>query len=176
MGHALLRGLFPIQGSNPHLLCLLHWQAASLPLAPPGKPIYLCVCVCVYDMRYISCLPYISYMEAHVSLRCSLFTTRVGIRISPVPQARFLFLSPAPSGLVSVHCQLSYLTMGQGLLRGLGSALPNQAKKQANKKPCMCTVFRMPDAVFQVLPFLSPSSLLVSPRVKLVQRPVKRFA
>ena len=26
------------QGSNPHLLHLLHWQAGSLPLAPPGKP------------------------------------------------------------------------------------------------------------------------------------------
>ena len=25
-------------GSNPHLLCLLHWQAGSLPLAPPEKP------------------------------------------------------------------------------------------------------------------------------------------
>ena len=24
--------------SNPHLLCLLHWQVGSLPLAPPGKP------------------------------------------------------------------------------------------------------------------------------------------
>ena len=37
--HALLRGTFPTQGSNPHLLCLLHWQEGSLPLAPPGKPI-----------------------------------------------------------------------------------------------------------------------------------------
>ena len=26
------------QGSNPHLLRLLHWQADSLPLAPRGKP------------------------------------------------------------------------------------------------------------------------------------------
>ena len=26
------------QGSNPRLLCLLHWQAGSVPLAPPGKP------------------------------------------------------------------------------------------------------------------------------------------
>ena len=25
-------------GSNPCLLCLLHWQVGSLPLAPPGKP------------------------------------------------------------------------------------------------------------------------------------------
>ena len=36
--HALLQGIFPPQGWNPHLLCLLHWQAGSLPLAPPGKP------------------------------------------------------------------------------------------------------------------------------------------
>ena len=25
--HALLQGIFPTQGSNPHLLCVLHWQA-----------------------------------------------------------------------------------------------------------------------------------------------------
>ena len=34
----LLQGIFLTQGSNPHLLCLLHWQADSLPPAPPGKP------------------------------------------------------------------------------------------------------------------------------------------
>ena len=27
---------FPTQGLNPSLLCLLHWQASSLPLAPMG--------------------------------------------------------------------------------------------------------------------------------------------
>ena len=32
------RGSFPTQGLNPHLLCLLHWQADSLPSEPPGKP------------------------------------------------------------------------------------------------------------------------------------------
>ena len=36
--HALLQGIFPTQGLNLHLLCLLHWQVGSLPLAPPGKP------------------------------------------------------------------------------------------------------------------------------------------
>ena len=36
--HALLQGIFLTQGLNPRLLCLLHWQADSLPLAPPGKP------------------------------------------------------------------------------------------------------------------------------------------
>ena len=30
----LLQGTFPNLGSNLHLLCLLHWQASSLPLAP----------------------------------------------------------------------------------------------------------------------------------------------
>jgi len=35
--HALLQGIFPAQGSNQHLLCLLHWQAGSLPLTHPGK-------------------------------------------------------------------------------------------------------------------------------------------
>ena len=29
------------QGSNLHLLHLLHWQAGFLPLGPPGKPIWL---------------------------------------------------------------------------------------------------------------------------------------
>ena len=35
--HFLLQGIFPTQGLNPHLLCLLHWQASSLPLALPGR-------------------------------------------------------------------------------------------------------------------------------------------
>ena len=37
--HALLlQGIFPTQGWNPPLLCLLHWQAGSFLLVPPGKP------------------------------------------------------------------------------------------------------------------------------------------
>ena len=36
--HALIQGIFPIQGSNECLICLLYWQVASLPLVPPGKP------------------------------------------------------------------------------------------------------------------------------------------
>ena len=34
---ALLQGIFWTQGSNQHLLCLLHWQVGSLSLVPPGK-------------------------------------------------------------------------------------------------------------------------------------------
>ena len=33
--HFLLQGIFPTQGSNPHLL---QWQAGSLLLVPSGKP------------------------------------------------------------------------------------------------------------------------------------------
>ena len=36
--HAPLPGIFPKQGSIPHLLHLLHWQVGSLRLVPPGKP------------------------------------------------------------------------------------------------------------------------------------------
>ena len=35
--HFLLQGIFPTQGSNPHLLHLQHWQVGSLSQAPPGK-------------------------------------------------------------------------------------------------------------------------------------------
>ena len=53
--HALLQGTLLTQGSNLHLLNLLHWQVGSLPLVPPGKPhhplkvsqIGECTCVCV---------------------------------------------------------------------------------------------------------------------------------
>ena len=39
--HDLFQGIFPTQGSNLCLLSPLHWQADFLPLAPPGKPIYV---------------------------------------------------------------------------------------------------------------------------------------
>ena len=34
--HFLLQGIFLTQGSNPRLLCLLHWQVDDLPLSPLG--------------------------------------------------------------------------------------------------------------------------------------------
>ena len=36
--HDLLQRISPTQGLNWCLLCLLHWQAGSLPLVPAGKP------------------------------------------------------------------------------------------------------------------------------------------
>ena len=44
--HVLLQGIFPSQGLNPRLFRLLHWQAGSLPLEPPGKSEVVLYCVC----------------------------------------------------------------------------------------------------------------------------------
>ena len=38
VGCHALQGIFPTQGLNLHLLCLLHWLVGSLPLVPPEKP------------------------------------------------------------------------------------------------------------------------------------------
>ena len=46
--HALLQGIFLNQGSNPHLLHFLHQQVGSLPLAPPGKPVW-----CIASVQYV---------------------------------------------------------------------------------------------------------------------------
>ena len=40
--HACLQGIFPTQGPNQRLLCLLHWQAGSL---PPGMPFTQCTVI-----------------------------------------------------------------------------------------------------------------------------------
>ena len=40
--HFLLQKIFPTRiKPEPHLLCLLHWQADSSPLHHPGKPFLL---------------------------------------------------------------------------------------------------------------------------------------
>ena len=41
---SLLQGIFPNQGLNPWLLCLLHWQVDSLPLCHLG--------ICAWDSAY----------------------------------------------------------------------------------------------------------------------------
>ena len=40
--HFLLQGIFPTQGLNLHLLCLLHWQADCLPL-PNLRSLRCCI-------------------------------------------------------------------------------------------------------------------------------------
>ena len=49
--HALLQGLFPTQGLNPHLLHLLHWQAGSLPLSHLENPIKMQVSRLIWTLQ-----------------------------------------------------------------------------------------------------------------------------
>ena len=49
--HFLLQGIFLTQGSNPSLLCLLHWQAGSLPLVPPGKARLRILYIYIYSLK-----------------------------------------------------------------------------------------------------------------------------
>ena len=42
--YSLLQSIFPTQGSNPRLLCLLNWQEGSSPSESPGKP-KLTICI-----------------------------------------------------------------------------------------------------------------------------------
>ena len=55
--HALLQGIFLTQGSNLCLLRLLHWQAGSLPLAPPGKPSLYSNCLQIQEVRSVGHIP-----------------------------------------------------------------------------------------------------------------------
>ena len=55
--HTLLQEIFPTQGLNRHLLCLLNWQAGSLPLSPPGKPLRWNVKVKVAQLSLTLCNP-----------------------------------------------------------------------------------------------------------------------
>ena len=53
---ALLQGIFPTQGLNPSLLCLLYWQAGCLPLVPAGKPnsvMHTYIHLYSFPLRYI---------------------------------------------------------------------------------------------------------------------------
>ena len=67
---ALLQGIFPTQGSNPCLLHLLHWQADSLPLVPPGK----------------------HYMHTYIPPFLNFLPTQVTTTLSRVPCATELVL------------------------------------------------------------------------------------
>jgi len=52
--HALLQGIVPTQESNPHLLCLMHWQVGSLPLAPLGSLVVTVSHVNFYNTKALS--------------------------------------------------------------------------------------------------------------------------
>ena len=68
--HALLWGIFPTQGSNFCVLCLLYWQAVSLPIAPPGKPSLLYQFSSVQSLSrvWLFVTPWITAPQASLSI------------------------------------------------------------------------------------------------------------
>ena len=50
--YAVLQGIFPTQGSDPHLLTLLHGQAVSFPLSQQGSPL----CTMLERELYAGCV------------------------------------------------------------------------------------------------------------------------
>ena len=53
-------------GDRARLLSLLHWQAGSLPLAPPGKPIYMYLStMSIAIINYVFLIYCYQYKEMH---------------------------------------------------------------------------------------------------------------
>ena len=73
--HFLLQGILPIQGLNPHLLCLLRWQAGSLPRCHPGSPLSHML-ICVLQHQWGICLIgfNIAFCDYLLSIVFSFFT------------------------------------------------------------------------------------------------------
>ena len=59
--HSLLQGIFPTRGSNPYLLCLLHWQSGYLPLVRTGKPT-LCLLHSIWNEEILLSGPQFPYL------------------------------------------------------------------------------------------------------------------
>ena len=64
-------GALQTQGSNHHLLCLLHWQVGSLTLAPPEKPLYVIVVAQLFSCVRLFATPGPEACQAFLSLTVS---------------------------------------------------------------------------------------------------------
>ena len=66
--HILLQEFLPAQGSNLHLLCLLHRQAGSLPLVPPGKPSLILTDTNIYGCPMLVTMISFFHESSHITL------------------------------------------------------------------------------------------------------------
>ena len=78
-----LQGIFLTEGSNSHLLHLLHWQMGSSPLAPPGKPLLIFVVIkyMLRKMRFgFLCLGIIhcKHLSGYLWYYNEIFTFKMG--------------------------------------------------------------------------------------------------
>ena len=87
----LLQGIFPTQGSNQGLLSLLHWQADSLPLAPPGKPpLYIYAFFFILSLQFGLILAYSAEIHYSPPLQSEAPYTGCFCNHQPVPEAHWV--------------------------------------------------------------------------------------
>ena len=106
--HALLQGIFLTQGSNLCLLCLLHWQVSSLPLAPPEKPI-LCFSVQFSSVHSVVSDFLRSHEPQHARPPCPSPTA--GVYPNPCPLSRWCHPTIS-SSVVPFSCLQSFPASG----------------------------------------------------------------
>ena len=94
--HALLQGIFKTQGWNLCLLCLLHWQAGSLPLAPPGKPSLLYQFSTVQSLSHVRLFatPWITASQASLSITNSRSLLKLMSIESVMPSSHLILCRP----------------------------------------------------------------------------------
>ena len=99
-----LQGTFPTQGLNLCLLCLLHWQMDSLPLALPGKPFRsLCLitqwCPTLCDSMSIACQAPLSMELSRQEYWSGLTCPPPGVQSNPgiEPRSPALQMDSLPS-------------------------------------------------------------------------------
>ena len=100
--HALLQGILLTQRWNPCLLCLLHWQVGSLPLAPPGE----------LNTAAVSVLKYQSTVCSHSEARGLLIFCCYNVA-SLVAQGRERIFHQVRKHEQSHHCVKEQVFQGQ---------------------------------------------------------------
>ena len=128
--HASLQGVFATQESNTHLLCLLLWQAGSLPLATPARPLFL-----LYEHRYFSPQPLTPECSTIWIPRC--FTIGSFLKT----------LEGSASFVSSFSASLNYSCFLPSALR----LLPDFWGCPKKSKPVICAYF--PHSLHMYLPF-----------------------
>ena len=76
--HFLHQGIFPTQGSHPHLLCLLHWQADCLPVSHMrSRQVGELVCAQSFSRVWLSATLWTVAHQAPLSM--GMFTTLLNL-------------------------------------------------------------------------------------------------
>ena len=122
------RGIFPTQGVNPWLLCLLHWQAGSLPLVPPGKPRSL---IAGFELPQGQNQPQglserVPRLKLHLELELPAFVAEFGIAWFDQTQATgavswaciLILLLTLPKACMHPKSSILYLTFSDPATRG----------------------------------------------------------